>query len=83
MKNHKTENYLVKGFGIQFSQMVTDEDETIKGISFLAFHKRLFNLAKADCMWVDEQGKPFVFKMDEGVLFIRKTAINFNPKKLN
>lgn len=57
--------------------MLTNEDEIIKGISFIVHHKMLFSIAVSDVNWVDDNLEPYGFKLEDGILFILKTAISF------
>lgn len=69
--------FLLKGFGFKFAKGETNENEIIKGGSFHAFGKQILTIALADTEWVDDEGKPFKFKIDRRILYIKKLALGF------
>ena len=65
------------GFGFRYAEGVTDENELIKGFSVYAFGRQTLTFALADVDWVDSDGKPYNFKLDDKVLYVKKLAIGF------
>lgn len=67
--------YRFLGLGFNYAEGVTEENETIKGISLVAFRNNLLSIAIADGDWVDKHGQPYRFKLVNGTLFVGKIAV--------
>jgi len=70
----------VLGNGIVYVKGITNEGEHIKGISLFFVNKQLLTFALADELWVDEYNKPYNFKLDGTVLFVKRLAIGFGKR---
>lgn len=66
-----------KGFGFDYTKMFTLEEETIWNFSVFLFKKNL-TLSISDGDWVNEDGKPKIFKVEDNTLYIKKIAIGYN-----
>lgn len=77
VKELNSKKFLIIGFGFKYVKGITDENEIIKGGSFYAFGKQFLTIAFADTEWVDDNGKPYKFKTDQGMLYIKKIALGF------
>jgi hypothetical protein len=73
----KEKKYGFLWLNFKYAKGKTNENEIIKGGSFYAFGKQLFTIAYADTDWVDEDGKPYKFKLDRGMLYVKKIALGF------
>lgn len=65
------------GFGFRYAEGITDENDLIKGFSLYAFGKQTITFAVANTEWVDSDGMPYKFKLDDKVLYIKKLAMGF------
>ena len=68
------------GNGIVYVKGITNEGEIIKGISFFLIGKQLLTFSVADTFWLDENNKPYNFKLDGTVFFVKRLAIGFGKK---
>ncbi|MFS0877998.1 hypothetical protein [Solibacillus isronensis] len=80
MQRIRDKDYRFKGFGLRYTHVLTEENETIKGGSLFLFGKQCVTFAISNTDWVDDNGKPYKFKLERHVLFIKKWAIGFNLK---
>lgn len=63
-----------RGFGFDYSKVITDENETIWYTTLFFFKKSLtFAISNGD--WVDNDGKTKYFKLEDKTLYIKKLAI--------
>lgn len=77
VKELNSKNFLIRGFGFKYVKGITNENEIIKGGSFYSFGKQVLTVAFADTEWVDDNGKPYKFKIEQGILYVRKLALGF------
>lgn len=72
----KVKTYSLKPFSFQYVEAITDDD-IIKGGGFYFLGKCLLTIARCNNLWIDEKGQPYNFKIDDGILFLRRLAISF------
>lgn len=77
MKENQVISHLVCGLGYKTAQMMTKENELIKGISLVFRNKAFLTITKADTKWVDDDGEEYGLAIDDRILFIGKIAMGF------
>lgn len=82
VKKLKEKTFYYKGFGFYYVDALTNENETIKGVSLYLFGKQCITIALSNVLWTKKDGKPYNFKIEDTVLFIRKIAIGFGSRWL-
>lgn len=68
--------YSLKPFAFQYVEVDAGKN-IIKGGGFYFLGKCFITVARCNNLWVDEKGKPYQFKKDGDILFLRKLAISF------
>lgn len=72
----KVKTYTLKPFTFQYVEAITDDD-IIKGGGLYFLKTCFLTIARCNNVWIDQDGKPYNFKKDGDVWFIRKFAISF------
>lgn len=65
----------IGSLAFQYVEAITDED-TIKGGGLYWNGKCIVTIAYCNNPWIDNKGKPYNYKRDGDILFLRKWAIS-------
>lgn len=77
----KDKVYSLKPFVFQYIDAITEDDEIIRGGGIYFLDKHILTIAHCNNLWIDEEGKPYNFRVSDNILFLRKFAISVSSKK--
>lgn len=77
LQKMKEKRFLCKGFGFHYLDVLTNQNETIKGGSLYLFGKQCLTIAISNTLWCKENGEPYKLGIENSVVFIGKFSIGF------
>ncbi|GKV70261.1 hypothetical protein NCCP2716_27590 [Sporosarcina sp. NCCP-2716] len=74
VKNNKS--YRIGPLSFRYVEVDIGNDEIIKGGGFYISSKCFLTIGYCNQPWIDEEGRPYNFKVDGDILFLRKLAFS-------